>query len=320
MLVYRLIGWLCVMLCVCCATAHAQGQAQLEEAQRRLANLSYDTGTVQLPRAHARMEVPPGWKFLSIERLAGVFEIGSETIRQVDLLGFLLPASVDIMSENAWWVNVTSFDDGYISVDSERIEPYALTWRTRDVYRWASRREGQRWEFVNYGLAPVLDGSRNISLWSERLRYPDTGNELLDIYGMVLSRRGGVIVEVQFMPNEWQDAVEGAVAQLVRSVRFNIGERYEDHNPGDPVAEYELSHIITGEFWLGPQTWSAWLKEPVRLGLGSGWKKIRINVPNWLFWGGSLLVLVLGLLLWMRKGSAGPDGSRHVQRIRGARR
>lgn len=293
-------------------------QAQNEEIQRRLAEITYETGTVQLPRANARMEIPSGWKFLSMERLAGVFQVGADSIRELDQLGFLLPATADITAPDAWWVNVSSFDSGYIAMDIERIEPYALTWRTRDVYKWASRRDGRRWEFVNYGRAPITDTSRNICLWTERLRYPeDGGNELLDVYGMALSRRGGVIVEVEYMPNEWQDAVESAVEQLVRSIRFNIGERYEDHNPSDPIAEYEMSHIITGEFWLGPQTWSAWLREPVRLGLGSGWKKIKINVPNWLFWGGVLLVLLLSVVLWLRGGG---EQHRHVSKVKGARR
>lgn len=296
------LHWLRVLFCALLGWSAAAMALDRDEIARRIANLDYQTGSVVLPRANATLEVPPGWKFLSVESIAELYDYSREDVRRVDGLGLLMPATMNPFAKGAWYVTLSNFGGGYISMDLGRIEPYALTWRTRDVYSWAGRLSGG-WRFVNFARAPQVDSAKAIVLWSERVLYPqDDGAELLSIYGMALNRSGGMIAQVDYMPNEWQDAVEAAVEQLIRSVRYNVGQRYEDHNPADPVADYELSHIITGEYWLGPQTWSAWLQEPVRIDLGKmlGGKKFKINVPNWAFWGSVILVFGLTVVRWIR--------------------
>lgn len=294
----------------------AQSEAGVAELRQRLQNLKFQTGTVALPRAHARMEIPPGWKFLATEELARIFEVDSVQLRDLDELGLLLPETMRLDQPNVWYITVAAMQSGYIVEDVDRLEPYRLVWRARDVYKWASQTAGrykaESFEFVNFGRAPYLDSTRHYCIWSERIRYPqDKGAEYLDIYAFALSRRGAVSVSAEYMPDQWQDQVEHAVEALVKSIRFDIGERYEDYSAIDEVADFELSHIITGELWIGPQTWTAWLQQPVKLPLGSGWKRMKIKVPNWAFWGAVLAVGGFVVMRWMRgSGSAGRTGRR----------
>lgn len=305
----ELTPWLRVLLsCWLLLVAPVRAQ-DMAELQQRVANMRYVTGSTVLPNAQARMEVPEGWRFLALTEVAGLYDLDSDDVREVEFLGWLLPGQVTL-EEATWSVEVYRTDDGYIGEDPQRLDPYRMSWRMRDVYRWASNRDGSggtEFEFVNFARAPVYDRNQHLVVWSERIRYPeDEGKELLDIYGFALSRRGAVGVEAEYIPSEWQDQVESAVELLTRSIRFDVGERYEDYSSTDDVADYELSHLITAESWIGPQTWTAWLTQPVDLKVPMFKKKLRMDIPNWLFWGMVSALFGFFVVRWIKGGQRPP--------------
>lgn len=312
-----------LLLLVCCwlAAAPHRAAAQDEVIAERLANLRYQTGTVLLPRAHARIDVPAGWHFVTAEDLGSLFDLDRGSLREMDTLGWLLPGTVRIEDENAWAIDLEISDSGYVVEDSENLDPYRLVWRMRDVYRWAQMRNTEfkdsSYELINFARAPVFDRAQHIVTWTERLRYPDDGGkELIDVYGFAFSRRGALCMQATDMPPEWQDEIEAGVETLIRSVRFDVGERYEDFSSADEVAEYELSHVITAEWWVGPQTWGAWLSQPVNLKLpfnvGGKPYRFKAKIPNWAFWGAVSLVGLLLVARWIRGG-----GRKHKVPVRG---
>lgn len=306
----RLLLILCLGVVLAATPLSVRAQDAQAQLAQRLDNLRYQTGTVVLPRAHARIDVPAGWRFVTAEDLAALFNLDSGSLREWETLGWLTPGSVRIEDDNAWAIELGAFSDGYVAEDPENLDPYRLVWRMRDVYRWATQRGTQykdsAYELVNFARAPVFDRGQHLVTWTERLRYPeDGGKELVDVFGFAFSRRGGVGMEATDMPPEWQDEIEAGVESLIRSVRFDVGERYEDFGSADEVADYELSHLITAELWVGPQTWGAWLRQPVNLKIplfevrGKPFR-VKMKIPNWAFWGSVSLVLLLLLVRWIR--------------------
>jgi hypothetical protein len=95
--------------------------------------------------------------------------------------------------------------------------------------------------------------------WTERIRYPynqDTP-EALDVFGMKLARRGAIFMELSYVPEAWHEGVESAIKSLLLSVKFDVGERYQDASPAEPRDPIPISEIVSGQMWFHTQPGAA---------------------------------------------------------------
>lgn len=301
------------LICACLWTgAQAQDDADI---QRRLSNVTMETGLVRLSRANARIEIPPGWRFLSVENLARGLQVSTPT-QKLSELGWLVAEGVDLGAKGAWAVQLYLAEDGVIEHDEDDLDPYRLVWRTRDAYRVATWGLGlfkdQSFEFVNFARAPIFDRDKGRLLWSERIRYPSDDRAIyLDIYAVALYRRGAVVAYADYIPEAWQDAVESATQALIASIKFDAGERYNDVGPADPRAGYMMSHLVSGELWFDVATDSWWdvFWRPIRLPralAGENAFAKRIKVPQGPLILAGILVGMFALRKWIIGGASKP--------------
>lgn len=241
---------------------HAEGYVELAQggdedptaARVRLAvayaNLPYRAGTIELPEAQARIEVPGHFRFVSAEALRAT-GIDPGSTPQATRIGWIVHESVELAGDDAWYVEVDWFGEGFVS--SERMTAFgnvALLAEARaTAAKLAELDASERVELAGFAETPVFDVSEARLTWAEDIKY--AGERSLDCRAVKLGRGGALMFSISAMQPQRGELCLRAVRLAADSSRFNERRAFTDYSRlFDSKARFDLVDLVTGRHRL----------------------------------------------------------------------
>lgn len=200
----------------------------------------------------ATLDLPQGYRYLAPEAARGVPGMPAEAAQ--------LPVALIGPEDGTWLAQLIVAPQGYVPTDDTSLDAEALR-QTMEVYAtdvFASlQRQRLRHRSVEWLEPPAWDARRKRLAWAYQLGIADMGMDGsgarfgTEIYvnAVLLGRTHAAALQVAlggvFAHQQWL-AMDRPLAPLADAIRFDEGQRYIDHQPGDPVAALGLTGFITG--------------------------------------------------------------------------
>jgi len=215
-----------------------------------LSALPMRSGTIPLFRAGARLEVPAHFRFVDRASLAALYSKFDDALDRTKV-GWLVHESVNLADDEAWFVEVDWYPDGYIAeADFPTKSAADLLAGARQVARRLAQRNGgdeADYEIVRYAQEPQLDATRHLATWVEESQTSDDPAHSVDCYAARLGRRGALAFTIDGMAVPRQELCLRSVRLAAARTSFVDGENYGDYSSLlDRKAKYDLAAFVTG--------------------------------------------------------------------------
>lgn len=232
-----------------------EGDDSLADRVRRrvaFAALPYRAGTIALPQAQARLDLPSHFRFVSSEALRGA-GIEVDELPHATALGWVVHESVDLASDTAWYIDLDWFGEGFVSAD--RLAVYGNDALLAEARATAERLSGfddaPEFELTRFAETPVYNVSDALLTWVEEIRYADEGIPSRDCYAIRLGRGGALQFSIQGMAPARQELCLRAVRLAAASSRFLEDRAYADYSRlFDKKSRFDLVDLVTGRHLL----------------------------------------------------------------------
>ncbi|RYD14099.1 MAG: DUF2167 domain-containing protein [Lysobacteraceae bacterium] len=216
------------------------------------AGLPYRAGTIALPQAQARIDLPSHFRFVSSEALRGA-GIEVDDVPHAAALGWIVHESVDLASDTAWYIDLDWFGEGFVSAD--RLAVYGNDALLAEARATAQRLSGlddtPEFELARFAETPVYNVSDALLTWAEDIRYADEGATTRNCHAIKLGRAGALQFSIQDMAPARQELCLRAVRLVAGSSRFLEGRAYADYSRlFDKKSRFDLVDLVTGRHRL----------------------------------------------------------------------
>lgn len=207
-------------------------------------------GVVEIAPAAAVLEVPAHFRFVDHDALQGLYEeIGGSP--EASSVGWLVHESVELGSDDAWFVEVQWLGDGYVRDNgfATRTGAQLLVDAQDAAARLSERRdEGEpAFRLVRYVDVPSFDVGRDSATWVEELAYEGADEHRLDCYALKLGRHGVLLFSILEIGVERRELCLRSVRLAAGRTRFEPGRTYADHSRlFDRKAAYDLAAVVSG--------------------------------------------------------------------------
>lgn len=237
-----------LLLAACCVLPLLAGRATAQEMnltprqQEILSQIEWQEGPLEASLGSvAKISVPEGFVFVDANDARLMAELDGEPPTNGGV-GLLLP-------EDGNWQIVFSYDPiGYVNEDEQDdldadaiLETIREGTRQANEYRRANG--GVTLEVVGWDAPPYYDPQTNRLTWA--LLGRGAGEEVVN-YNTRLLGRGGVMSANLIASPQDLSAAKAEAATLMNGFAFNVGQRHEEFQPGDKLAEYGLTGLIVG--------------------------------------------------------------------------
>lgn len=235
------------------APAKARAGDALDERLRlsiALARLRPQGGRVEIAPAAATIEVPAHFRFVDRDGLQALYEDVGGSLGLTSV-GWLVHESVELGSEDAWFVEIEWLGDGYVRENgfATRTSAQLLVDAQDAAARLSERRGADEPDFrlVRYVEVPSFDVGRDSATWVEELAYEGDDEHRLDCYAVKLGRRGALLFSILEVGTKRRELCLRSVRLAANRTTFDPGQAYADHSRlFDRKAEYDLAAIVSG--------------------------------------------------------------------------
>lgn len=224
--------------------------AQEDEMAQFLRSLSFRTGQVAIPEAHATLDVADGFKYLGHDDTRKVLEDLWGNPPDDEVIGLIVPDDADLASDHSWAVLVTYSDEGYVSdADAAEIDYDDLLAQMKDETeaendaRIDAGYEGI--ELVGWARPPSYDQASKRLHWAKELAFEGADGHTLNYDIRVLGRAGYLSLNAIAAMDDL-DRVRAGMDKVLPMAQFDSGHRYADYKEGDKTAAYGLAALVTG--------------------------------------------------------------------------
>lgn len=221
-------------------------------AEELWASLDRQTGTIQLPKAVATLQVPEDFYYLSPADAQKVLVDVWGNPPGEETLGMLFPANMTPFDEDAWAVTVEYEEDGYVSdEDADSIDYGDLLKQMREDTAAASEYRVEQGyetiELVGWAANPYYDKATHKLHWAKEIKFGDAPVNTLNYNIRVLGRKG--VLLLNFIASiEQKELIERNLDSVLAMAEFDDGARYADFDPDlDKVAAYGLAALVGGK-------------------------------------------------------------------------
>jgi len=241
--------------------------------------LNYQTeGTVNLKNI-AAIQIPEGFKYLDGAGSDKVLtEIWGNPPREDKSLGMLMPEDATVMSDSAFFIDITYTNDGYVDdADAKKIDSddmlSDMQKEAKETNKLRAEMGYESVELVGWAAPPYYDAENKKLHWAKELKFGDAEINTLNYNIRVLGRKGylqlNAISDVGVLPQ-----VNASIQPILSSVNFKSGNTYADFNPKmDKVAAYGIGGLIAGKVLA-----KAGILAKLGILLAKFWKVIAIAV------------------------------------------
>jgi len=215
--------------------------------------LNYQTeGTVNLKNI-AAIQIPKGFKYLDGEGSDKVLtDIWGNPPREEKSLGMLMPEDATVMSDSAFFIDITYTNDGYVDDSDAKKIDYDdmlsdMQKEAKETNKLRAEMGYESVELVGWAAPPYYDSENKKLHWAKELKFGDAEINTLNYNIRVLGRKGylqlNAISDVSALPQ-----VNANIQPILNSVNFKSGSTYADFNPDiDKVAAYGIGGLIAGK-------------------------------------------------------------------------
>ncbi|ANB18734.1 DUF2167 domain-containing protein [Dokdonella koreensis] len=234
----------------------ASGRAEEEtgdaELQAFLAGLTFRSGTVVVPEAHATLALKPGYAYLDATDAQAVLEQLWGNPPDTDILGLILPQGRDsLLDERSWAVAVTYSDDGHVSDAEAATIDYAqmltdMQAATREANPARQENGYDAVELTGWAESPRYDGASNKLYWAKDLVFGESPDHTLNYDIRTLGRHGYLSLNA-IAPLDALPQVREGMQELLTMAEFDAGYRYADYDAAtDKAAAYGIGALVAG--------------------------------------------------------------------------
>ncbi len=227
-------------------------QQYLEWAKNIWEGLERQTGSIELPEAAARLDVPEQFYFLNAKDADTVLvEVWGNPPGQ-PVLGMLFPAHLTPFDENSWAVTIEYEEDGYVSdADAADIDySELLTQMQEDTRAESEERLAAGYEaiaLVGWAAPPFYDKNAHKLHWAKELKFGEESGNTLNYNIRVLGRKG--VLVLNFIAGmDQKPVIEESLDSVLALANFTEGNEYADFNPDtDKIAAYGIGALVAGK-------------------------------------------------------------------------
>ncbi len=233
------------------AMAQEDGEDAGPSAEQFVAGLQFKEGDITVPKAHARFQLTPDFRYLEQADARRVLEDLWGNPPDESVLGLIVPRKPDLLADDSWAVVVTYSDEGYVSDEDAAKIDYAemLT----EMKKSTSEENGARKEagygtvdLVGWAVPPRYDGSAKKLYWAKELSFNGSAEHTLNYDIRVLGRHGYLSLNAVADMTELAQVQKG-MQELLPMTEFDAGARYADFDAStDKVASYGLAALVGG--------------------------------------------------------------------------
>lgn len=223
-----------------------------EDLQAAVAPIDFQTGEITLPGGKAKLTVPENYHFLDAQDSKLVLEDLWGNPPGAPTLGMIFPAELTPLHDNAWGIEITFDDIGYVSDEDAGTYDYTelLDTMRSDLStenKWRAENGFSTIELVGWASEPHYDQAERKLHWAKELHFADTEGNTLN-YNIRALGRHGVLVLNFIASMESLPEIEAALPDVLGMVSFTEGNRYADFQPGvDKVAAVGIGGLIAGK-------------------------------------------------------------------------
>ena len=242
---------------VCAALLGAPAVAQESDAsstrvQKFVDGLRFQSGTIDVAGAHAKLALTPEFRYLDAHDAQSVLTRLWGNPPDSKVLGMLVPTSAPLTDEkNSWAVVITYKDDGHVSDEDAAKIDYDQMLKdmqasTRDENPERKRQGYPELELVGWAAKPHYDAGTNKLYWAKELAFGDQHEHTLN-YDIRALGRGGYLSLNAVAGMHQLGMVEGEMQKVLAMTQFDAGQRYGDFNAStDKVAAYGIGALVAG--------------------------------------------------------------------------
>lgn len=224
---------------------------QLAQARQLVASLNYQTGTIAIPEAKARLNLGEGFQYLAKADARKVLEQLWGNPPDDHIIGLIVPTDAPLLGKTSWATVVTYVDEGHVSDEDASKTDYAQLLKDMqkaDIDDNVERKKAGYDEInlVGWAAPPRYDAQGKKLYWARELADPKRDVHYLNYDIRVLGRSGylslNAIARMDNLP-----VVQAGMQQLLPMVEFDPGQRYADFKPGtDKLAAYGIAALVAG--------------------------------------------------------------------------
>lgn len=251
--------------------------AYYEEIYSLDSAMNYEKGVITLEEGLAILDLSDDFKFLNPIQSKEIIEDYWGNPPQ-DVLGMIIPDSVNPFSYYGWAVIIQYEEEGYIAdEDAENIDYDELLVEMKSDVKSANLERKSMglggYELVGWAESPYYDINSKKLFWAKELAFDESDENTLNYDVRILGRKG--FIRLNAVANMSQlEEVKTDMRNLLTKVNFGPGNTYADYNPHtDRVAAYGIGALVAGKMAA-----KAGFFKAIGLFLVKGWKFILIGV------------------------------------------
>lgn len=233
------------------AMAQDDGEDTGPSAEQFVAGLQFKEGGITVPKAHARFQLTPDFRYLEQADARRVLEDLWGNPPDESVLGLIVPRKPDLLADDSWAVVVTYSDEGYVSDEDAAKIDYAemLTEMKQSMREENGARKEAGYgtvDLVGWAVPPRYDGSAKKLYWAKELSFNGSAEHTLNYDIRVLGRHGYLSLNAVADMTELAQVQKG-MQELLPMTEFDAGARYADFDAStDKVASYGLAALVGG--------------------------------------------------------------------------
>ncbi len=210
-----------------------------------------NTGKVDL--GNSTLNIPAGFKFLDSAQSRYVLEdLWGNPPGNQNTLGMLFPTDLDAFSDNVWAFEISMDEMGYVKdKDAKKMDYDDLMkdMKKDNIEENKTRKEmgyGQAL-LVGWASKPFYDKDKHVLHWAKEIKFNEDSLNTLNYNIRFLCKKGVLVVNAIAGVNQLA-LVKQNIPNVLSSVEFKKGEKYEDFNPSvDKVAAYGIGGLVAGK-------------------------------------------------------------------------
>lgn len=243
-----------LLLAVCTPLLAAHHHITADQARALLKSLNFQQGTINVPGAHARLELTRGFSYLDRTDARKVLEQLWDNPPDKSILGMIVHGTDarGLVDPDAYAVLITYSGDGYVSdSDAGDINYDTLLSKMQEATREANpqrRKQGYpELTLVGWAEPPHYDHASHKLYWAKDLQVDDGAHgDALNYNIRALGRHGYLSLNAIADMGHLQ-TVKAGMQKILPMVHFDPGSRYVDFDSKtDHVAAYGISALIAG--------------------------------------------------------------------------
>ncbi len=221
------------------------------QAAMKIGSINRQRGTVVLPEAKARLEVPTHFRFLEGGAIRAALA-GTDAEFVPGFLGWVVHETLDFSKPEQWsdTIEVIATTDGHVNADGlAGIDEHTLLARGKAAAARiaAVDAEGQYHSgFAGYQVAPLIDNARHSIAWVSVHEYAD-GESAFNCEAIRLGRKTQVTYRLPSIEGNQHELCLRQVRLLANSTAFIAGEDYPDVRMLDGKSRSDLAARVTDE-------------------------------------------------------------------------